>query len=64
MEILSFLAFKKNITTKGQSLKFSIRQPSHSGTARHSQRHVLIVIVYKPANAQLSPMRRIASQLS
>ena len=64
MEILNFVAFKKNITTKGQSLKYQIWQPSHLGTARHSQRRVLIVIVYKPASAQLSPMRRIASHLS
>ena len=61
---MKFLAFQKNITIKGITLKVQIWRPSHSGTARHSWDHVLKVIVYKPASAQLSAMRRIASQLS
>ena len=64
MYTLKFLAFQKNITIKGITLKFPIWRPSHSGTARHSWRYVHKVIVYKLARAQLSAMRRIASQLS
>ena len=49
---------------KGLTIKFPIWRPSHSGTARHSWRYDHKVIVYKLARAQLSAMRRIASQLS